>query len=245
MKKARRILCLMAALVLCISLCGCVDLDELRAMRATMTEEGNVKLADGTEYKLLPECEELSPKFEEYLSVYITQEDLPLLLTTTSENYLDKSDDGLFLQTYFEEDGYYKYIYYCRTDIYDSVVDRIENGFTPDYCFYWYYTDTQMTYTLTQQQWDAVEQVYTTQEPKELPAAAAMEWEHCASLILCSADGLFQKGMVDVCVYDGKYHLDAYDGEHYLVYEVPSELNSTFEKILEKQVESDLSWEEW
>lgn len=235
----------MAALVLCISLCGCVDLDELRGMRATMTEEGNVKLADGTEYKLLPECEELSPKFEEYLSVYITQEDLPLLLTTTSENYLDKSDDGLFLQTYFEGDGYYKNIYYCRTDIYDSVVDRIENGFTPDYCFYWYYTDMQTTYTLTQQQWDAVEQVYTTQEPKELPAAAMMEWEHCASLILCSEDGLFQKGMVDVCVYDGKYYLEDYDGEQCLVYEVPSELNSTFEKILEKQVESDLSWEEW
>ena len=249
MKKARRILCLIAAFAMCLSLCGCSVLDDLRETRATKTAEGNIKLADGTEYKLLPECEALSPMFTQFSEVYIVEDDLPLLLTFLSEEYLEKSDDGKFLQTYvIENDGYYRDIYYGRADVYDSIVDRIENGFEPDYCCYWYYdyaSEMQITYTLTQQQWAAVEQVLTTQEPTELPMAATMEWDHCASLFLCSTDGLFRKGFVDVCVYNGKYHFEVYEGDACFIYEVPAEMNATFEAILAKAVESDLGWEEW
>lgn len=248
MKKAKRILCLIAVLAMCLSLCACVDLDEMRASRATMTAEGNIKLADGTEYKLLPECEELSPSFQEFHEVYIVEDDLPLLLTFFGEIYLDKSDDGLFLQTYTEEDSYLRYVYYCRTDIYDSVADRIENGFEPDCCRYWYYdheAEMQVLYTLTQQQWDAVEQILATQEPTELPAEATMEWDYYANLMLCSADGLFKKYTVDVCVYEGKYRLETYNDETCYIYKVPAELNATFEGILAKSVESELGWGEW
>lgn len=242
MKKVTRILCLIAVFAMCLSLCGCSVLDDLRAMRASITPDGTIKLYDGTEYKLLPECEELSPKFTQYQEVYIVEEDIPLLLTTIRYiDCLNKSDDGKILLTYTENGA----IYYCRSDMYDGILESIQNGFMPELCCYWCYdfeNEENVCYTLTQEQWDALQLVCTTQKPQRL-TAALKESEHWADLYLYTEDRLFEQDTLDIYVYNGKYYVVDLDNEY--SYSVPAELTAVFEKIMEKQIESDSYWEEW
>lgn len=241
MKKLRRALCLIAVLAMCLSLCGCSILDDLRQMRAEMTSDGTIRLYDGTEYKPLPQCEELSPSFSEYSEVYTVAEDVPLLLTTVLyEDYLDKSDDGKFLVTYSEAGA----VYYCRADAYDSVLARIQNGFTPDLCCYWCYDFENMEdvcYTLTQKQLDLLNQVVATQKPQVLPNAASLDSEHWADLYLCSEDRLFEQDTVDICILNGKYYVMDF-GDTISFYAVPAELTAEFEKIMEMQIQYDSYW---
>lgn len=243
MKKMTRILCLIAVFAMCLSLCGCGMLDDLRAKRATMTADGNIKLYDGTEYKLLPECKELSPTFYQYAEVYVVEENVPLLLTTTEYSlYFDKSDDGKLLLAY---DGGQE-TYYCRSDVYDSVLERIQNGFTPQLYSYVYYdaeTGRAMDYTLTQEQWNTIEQIMTTQKPLEIRESLLDNYDHCAGLYVSSADGLFSKNTIALYIYKGKCYV--LDHENDLQYTVPAELTADIEKILEKQIESDMAWDEW
>ncbi|MBQ8768487.1 MAG: hypothetical protein IJZ15_02400 [Oscillospiraceae bacterium] len=248
MKKVKRIVSLVAALAMCLSLCGCVDLDELRTTRATVTEEGNIKLYDGTEYILLPECEALSPSFYEGKMVYVAQEEIPLLLTSTHGDGYSMSDDGVLLESYIILDDDIQYIYYCRADMYDSLLERIVGGFTPEVCCYWCYDynlDEMVSYTLTQDQVDAINQVCATQEPQILPQFATMDWEYWASLYWCSADMLFEKEMVDICLMSDTYYVMEPSGDDTLLYTVPEGLNATFAAIMELQIESDSYWEEW
>lgn len=242
MKRTGRIVFLIAVLGLLLSLCGCGVLDELRTSRAMVTPDGVITLYNGTEYMLLPECQELSPAFTRFEQVYVVEEDIPLLLTVFSDNCLIKSDDGLFLQT-FTEDG--EFFYYCRSDVYDSVLARINQGFTPDiycYSYYDYETEENLLYTLTQAQVDALIQVCATQEPEILPEAAMLGDGYMADLFVCTEDKLFRQDTVDVCMIKEKYYVLSGD-DATILYSVPSELSPVFAGILEKLVESDSYWE--
>jgi hypothetical protein len=242
MKKMTRFLCLIAVFAMCLSLCGCGMLDDLRAKRATMTADGNIKLYDGTEYKLLPYNKLLSPKFYHYEEVYIVEEDLPLLLTSTSyENYVNKSDDGCFLKDYLDGNE----IYYCRTDMYDSVLERMNNSKGLEVCYYIYYDSenyAELTYTLTQQQWDMVKQVLATQEPQMLRDVLQENYEYWVGLYMSTADGLFTTDRFALCIYKGKCYVIDY--EKYLQYAVPAELTDDFKTIMAKEIEytDSLEW---
>lgn len=244
MKKAKRIVALLAVLVLCFSLCGCVDLDDLRNRRASVTAEGSVVLGDGTEYKPLPVCEELSPEFYDYQMVYVAPEDVPLLLSFLSENRFYKSDDGLFLESDAMESTLY-----CRADAYDSVLERINNGFVGEVYGYWYYdyeTDEQLFYTLTSSQAQALSDVFANQTPQILPEMSTLDYEYMADLWFCTKDKLFMRDAADVILLNGTYYLIDYGPDATLIYEVPADLSTVLAKIMQKQVESDSFWgDDW
>ena len=231
MKKMKRAICLIAVFVLCVSLCGCGVLDDIRATRAVYTDEGNIQLK-GAEYKLLPQCKELTPDFNVYTELYVVPSDVPLLLTSMMGEYLDISDDGMFLSNYTGAEE----LLYCRADVYDSVYHRIINGYDLSVCAYWdydYYTGEDIPVVLTQQQLDAIRQVLETQEPQTLPSSASLGWDYGAFLYMCSSDLLFRKPMVDICVADGIYYvLDETNGET-IYYPVPAELIATFVQIVQ------------
>ena len=232
MKKRIRLISAVAVIGMCLSLCGCKILDELQASRASITANGVIQLYDGTEYMLLPECRELSPDFSEYESIYIAEEELPLLLTSFSENYAEKSNDGRFLQVFTEE----TVVYYCRSDIYDSMLERINNGFVPEvycYSYYDYESGNYILYSLTPAQANAVEQVYTTQKPEKLPAAATLDYEYMVDLYLYTNDHLFMQDTVDICLAEGKYYVVAYGNT---IYSVPDEQSPVFAEIMEKEI---------
>lgn len=242
MKKIRKVLSLLIILGICISLCGCNQLDELRASRAIATEKGTIILSDGSEYKALPECEELSPDFFNGDTVYVVEEEVPLLLTTFSNTSFFKSNDGIFLQSYQDVSN----IFYCRTDVYDSILERINDGFTGEDYGYWYYDyekDEEGFYKLKSDQADAIQDVLTNQKGEQLPFAAAIEYECFADLWLCTGDKLFMRDTVDICVVEGKYYVADNGFENITFYSVPDELSDVFKEILKKQIECDSYWE--
>ena len=229
MKKTIRILSLFVVFGLCLSLCGCMALDDLRASRATRTADGLIRLSDGTEYKLLPECEELYVGQSDSADIYLAEEELPLLLTVFAD-YATKSNNGRLLRVYQD--------YYCRTDLYDSVLARIQNGFVPEVYGYEYYDRELEDYQLCQltpDQAAAVEQVYTTQEPEKLPTAARLQYDHRINLCLYSADYLFCRDTLDICLVEGEYFLV---GDDNTLYTVPAELSAVFTEIMAQKVGS-------
>ncbi len=244
MKKSVKVLSLIISVIFCFSLCGCINLDNFRDMRASITKEGNIKLYDGSEYKLLPECEELCPDFinsEE--EVFVVEEEVPLLLTVISETSFSKSTDGLFLQDNSRD----SLVYYCRTDVYDSVLERIKNGFTPELCGYYYFdfdSQKECFYSLTEAEAEAVNEVYKTVTPENVPEAAELSYDYSASLYLLSKDKLFMKDFVSVSVLEGKYYLVNYESNPIMIYNVPKKFEKEAQSILEKQIESDELWEE-
>ena len=241
MRKSIRILSLLMVLAMCFSLYGCDVLDDLRETRASIAEDGTIKLADGSEYMPLPECEELTPDFYNCETVYVAEEELPLLLTFFSENAFLKTEDGIFLQSYTDE----AVIYYCRTDVYDNVLDRINSGFTPEVYGYWYYdyeNEEENFYVLTQSQAEALSEVYRTQTAEKLPEAATLDYEYIADLMIGTKDKLFMRDTVDVCVFNGKYYVVGYDFDATSLYRVPDDLSKEFAAILKKQIESDSYW---
>ncbi len=232
MKKMKRILALTVLLALCLSLCGCNALDNLRQSRATMPREGLLRFQDGTEYKRLPECEELYPDYGDGESIYIVEDDLPLLLTSWG-TYASKSEDGRFIRTYADSEAGI----YCRSDLYESLVARIEQGFTPEVYCYSYYDPRageygeNVLYELTPAQKEAVDRVYATQNPEKLPAVARLEYEDRADLFMYSSDHLFRQDTVDICTMKGEYYLLTNDNS---LYTVPEELHPIFADIMEK-----------
>ena len=244
MRKSVKVLSLIISIIFCFSLCGCINLDDFRDIRASITKEGTIKLYDGSEYKLLPECEELVPDFfSSDEVVFVVEEEVPLLLTFISEASFSKSADGLFLQ----DDSVDSLVYYCRTDVYDSVLRRIQNGFSPELCGYYYFdfdSEKECFYSLTEAEAAAVNEVYKTVTPEKVPEAAELSYDYTASLCLSSKDKLFMKDFVNVSVLEGKYYLVNYDLNLTTIYNVPKKFEKVFESILKKQIESDKYLEE-
>ncbi len=241
MRKITKMISFIMILSLCLSFCGCDILDNLRVSRAAFTTDGNIQLWDGSAYKLLPECADLTPAFNKFEMVYVVDEEVPLLLTGLLGDSFIMSDDKIFLQSSTEESD----IYYCRTDVYDSVLERINGGFSGDMYGYWYYDyeeDQSVFYVLTPQQAETVSQVYHTQTPETLPEAAYLDYTYRADLFICTNDKLFMRDTVDVCTLKGKYYVVSYDLNATTLYGVPEELSDIFAEILEKQVESDDYW---
>lgn len=241
MKKLTRIISLLSILAICLSLCGCQYLDDLRAVQGKVTAPDTIQLQDGTEYKLLSQtCEEFNPTFTRSTTFHIAEEEeVPLLLTSIVCASAYRSEDGLFLKAYLDTTAEPEI--YCRTDAYDSVMDRINNGFTLSvyrYQYFNYEIDNYEYYTLTPEQAAAVDLVYSTQEPEKLPEAAKLDYTSIVDLYLYSDDYLFMKDTVDICLARGQYFVVAYGN---MLYSVPAELTHVFEGIMAAELRSS-SW---
>lgn len=230
MKKFTRILSLVLLLGIFLSLSGCSYLDELRSKRGVFTEDGAIVMSDGTKYLLLPEHEYFYPDFANDSDIYIVEdEEVPLLLTDMLGDWGYKSQDGQFLKA-FSPNGYQ---YYCREDLYDSIVESMNEGFTPElygYSCYDYETDENMLYTFTPQQAEALEEVLTNQEPITLPAGAKLDYDYRVYLYHYSSDYLFRQRTVTIAFADGTFYV--IDGEH--IYQVPNSMYVTFAQAVEK-----------
>jgi hypothetical protein len=237
MKKFIRFVSLLVLLCVCLS--GCSYLDELRASRASLEEDGSVVLADGTKYLLLPENKYFCYDYTNNTSIYVMEdEEVPLLLITGSGNSGFITPDRQFLRVYLEGVNQY----YCREDTYESMLERMNNSFTPElYCYSYYDYDTfydyetyeQVLYTFTPQQAEALESVLANQEPLTLPAGAKLDYDYQVSLDHYSSDYLFRKDSVDICFSDGTFYV--VDGE--LIYKVPDSLYVTFARAVKKYLE--------
>lgn len=245
MKKTIKIISLSLVLIFfCVTLCGCVSLDEMRAFSAIIVSDDIVRLYDGTEYKRLSNTKGLTPNISLYGYVDAVEEEVPILLVySRSVKYFDKSDDGNFL---IEYDDYGNEILYCNTEIYDYVVNQIEIGYIAEKCRY-SYTDyrngEELFYTLSKSQLDAVIQVIRTVEPERHDVTSLL-FDYYVDLYLYTDDDFFRKETVDICVINNTYyvleysnHQDKFEG-YAKLYKVPKELLETFKEIAKKEIEA-------
>ena len=229
----KKFICFISLVILlCICLSGCNYLDTLRTTRGHFTEDGGIRLCDGTEYLPLPENQYFSPgQIGDF--VYIASDpDAPLLLIGDLGCSGYKLQNGRFLYIYSTE---YGGGFYCRKDLYDSLLPRFASEFVPDICCYSYYDPskgTSIEYTLTSSQMDALLTVLNTQEPVKPTGLVVLDYTYC-DLVFYSYDRLFFQNAADICYADGRYYLQS---PEYWVYEIPEELIPEFEAIMQSNM---------
>ncbi len=140
-KTIKRILLAGLALALCVSLCSCAQLDEMRNDQATWNTDGTIRFRDAN-YKMLPENIGEIRLNERMMrnSGVITAPDVPVLLSEEMGDWMDYSDDTVFLSAYpndyagtlfFPNDGRFdadSMRIFCREDRYEEITERIVNA---------------------------------------------------------------------------------------------------------------------
>ena len=238
------------ALILIISivgvlLCGCNALDELRKSQAFFTEDGKILYGE-TEYLPLPECEELQPITDEEKYINVTAKDVPVLLSVYFTNSYCLSQDGNFIVDNISEES----IVYCRSDIYGSTLERIENGFIPTdyyYCYLDYnayddYESYMKYYYLTKEQKSAIDTVLSSGVPEHLPEIVEITSEYSVLINATSSDKVFSKYACDLCFNENKYYIAVYKDNETFMYHVPDNMSEIFSDIMKKYIDSENYW---
>lgn len=245
----RRLLCLTVAVLLCLSMSGCIALDELKVQQAFWNAADDFQLFEsftwnGATYKQLPFTEfEFALRSSEWKEIHVTQSDVPVLLSVFAGQTMSLSDNEVLAEYTDYEQGDESY-YYCRADQYDALLAKLESGDIEfNRCFYsWYDWEKEEddSYELSEAEYAAVQTVYNTVKPEVLPDGAEMYFDYEALLYQLSEDGLFERMWVSACVVGDTYYLRSYDEDYNTVlYTVPKEHTAAFKSLLAAQIVAD------
>ena len=245
-KNYKRGLAMLSVLIMLFSLCGCSALDEMRKGQAFYDENGNI-LWNGATYKALPYCAYLYCDRDYSSDIYLTETDVPVLLSSTfALEYLYPSTDGLLLSSVYTDS------YYCREDKFDALCARLQEPFVPDIVCYSYDLYNEETgefetryYTLTQEQVAAVELVTQTVEPMVMGNGWSLDYTWSLWLEECSEDMLLRRNSVDIAASGDTYYLFLYTDEGTLVFTVPEGCNDTFDALVSAYLQAnDYYWQQ-
>ena len=233
MKKA--ILSILLVLVLGFLCCGCDELDQMREQHAFYYESDGIKTSDGSIYRKLPGCDELSFDLD-YENIYVTTPDVPVLASSFSGRVFHKSVDGLFLIS--NAAG----THYCREDIFESVNKQITGQIIYENIGYEYYEKDgnkwkKKYYTLTESQEKLFSQIYENAEEHLLANGASLKYDYLVDLYMQSADGYFKRDIADIYMDDGNFYIVKSKGNGRYYCNVPQEYSIEFAKIINKHVE--------
>ncbi len=158
-------------------------------------------------------------------------------------SYVYFGGDPYDIDVPYDDDMYYETeeVLYCKADIYDDVMKKIEDGIQyTGYC-YDYYTyneelgyDECFIYDLTDEEVEIIDNIIKTVEPLE--NAYHDDW-YMFSLYQTSEDGMFYKDTYDVYKDDnGNYTILEYSNDVEYTYEVPEDLEKTFDEFCNRGV---------
>ena len=254
MKKMKRIIAVALAFVLCLSLCGCRELDEMKARQATWTEDGNI-LWNGHTYVPLYDTlaeESYAYTYAEELNwndsevVYVTKPDVPVLLSEMLGTNGYSGADGLILEASSYgmssspaiPDLVYRNVIYCREDVYDWTLNALTNGYDiQEYGYYYYdyekYEPKTGTFTDAQQQ--AIDEVLSTVAPMTILGDYSTN-QYVMEITAYSKDHVFAKQVGEICREAGVYKLmysyyDETDDFYTTVYDVPAKYTAVFDEL--------------
>ncbi|MBO5798082.1 MAG: hypothetical protein J6R77_07050 [Clostridia bacterium] len=234
----------LVAVLLCGALCGCDMLDDARANHAQWTANGHILLG-GVEYLPIPYSAYLCPIYSTERMVFVTDEEVPVLLSPLWGTNMDISQDGSILYQWATE------TYYCRADKYEYMLQRLGEGFTPVGYGYTYYEYGSFNledfkeryYALTPEQTTALNKVYHNVTPHPYSYEEDIYFDYYVYLEEHSEDLLFrQDSNIELNVAGDTYYLIEYTGEHMdemLLYEVPKEYKKQFAAIMKPLIESE------
>ncbi len=234
---------------LLLGLCGCKQsLEQARSARAVYTDNGDIVYNGQTylhifqeklnQYYYNPESGLYEyPDLHSKNELYVTQPDVPLLLSKNIGDRVTFSDDGIYLRRHIPAPllGAPEDRYYCRADIYDQCLPSLSQDDTR--CFYEYQTynpqqhmmnKEYVRYFLTQQQLATVEQVLSTVEPVEEVAFAGLDAFYFFHLYRMQ-DGHLRYWISVIASDSGHLLAKTYDGTNVqTTYAVPPELETAF-----------------
>lgn len=253
MKKSLKItISFLSLLFFCFILWGCEsnpeDLAKLKETCGYYNESGDIILNDNV-YKKLPECEQLYPPMDywAYSDIFISEEEKPLaLIQTYCDEYFFSSLDKNFISN---ETGD---VFFCKEEIYDEMISRIEKGFVPtDLCYSYdayskeddlFYTDY---YKLTAEELRVIKNVLSSITPTELDLTKEFNYEWIIYLEDCSSDMYFREYSIDIVIDGNKYYIISYPNENQtLIYRVPQTYLNTFKNIANAYIDAaEIYWE--
>ena len=242
MKKIKRMIAAVLLCVVVLSCAGCVNLKEMKAYHAIWKDEAQTTLElNGETYKKLPDnkyfeiwkydCFEIWQYDSE--RVYVTSEDVPVLLAERYGTGMSISKDHTILQSSWHENE--RPVYYCRADLYEEVAKQMNGEFTFDLMVYDYWDfniDENVVYTLTTEQKAAVETILKTQ-PTSLDVDE-YAWDYRGWLYRSSKNCMFRELIGELRVFNGEYQIIIYKDFEDLCYSVPAELKPHFDQVVKK-----------
>lgn len=239
MKHIKKILCLSLAVLLCFSLIGCNAIDNKRKVQIHYNEEENL-VYDGKEYKLLPECSAFSPDMTHTQNLFLTEEDLPVLLSEIFgiSAYLTK--DKLFISTDAFTYSDSKFAIYARSDIFDSIAARIKSGdYFDGFCFCYSYWDENGNYNetykiISEEAEKAVKEIISTGTPDEEIDIDLLYTYEVTDLRACSNDLLFNEYSATIYKTEKYIYITAFTGlNKEQVFKVSEEYYDAINEIVE------------
>ncbi len=220
MKKAKRVTALLLTVLMCLSLCGCQNLEDMRATQAFWQEDGSIKWNG---YKYLPlEGVPENIDFVYTSSIQVTKADVPVLLSGMFGDTFSVDKSGVLLHSWvYGADE----ICFCREDQYDYMVEYLQQGIEMNTYFYTYWTDDdddddQKFYYLTKEQQsvidDLMDTVNFTDMDKDFYASLGVD-EYSLTLGMCDEKHWFtNEHVLEIVWKDGKFYLvtqEAHVGE--------------------------------
>lgn len=244
----KRIFALLLTVLLLCSLSGCKALEEMRQNQAFYAENGDI-LWNGNTYKKLPACEELQPEFDGETSVYVTESDVPVLLSEMVflASYSPSNDGRFLMEDYHAED-----IFYCEASIYEDVCARIRAPFEPEIVCYRYDVPRKETYewdtalyTLTAEQVSVITTVVENTEPTVMQDGMTLDCLWTVYLEECSQDLIFRRNTMNISYTGNTYYLHLYTDQGELLFSVPSGCNAQFDEITAAQRKAYEAWDSY
>ena len=233
MKKWKRWIAIVLVSLLCLSLCGCQRLEDMRAVHAVWQEDGNI-LWDGNVYHKL-EVDTSLENFDftyayDYRCIYVTEADVPVLLSNWFGDLVDVRANGMVLEYYNYRLLEEEYQFYCREDVYDEVVRDLTMGVQLNTYFYPYYdfdSDESKRYYLTEEQANTMHRILTTVTPVTR-ATLEESIQDALYLSICDENRRFEQD-TDKCllVTESCYCIESYGD----IYIVPMEYTAMFAEI--------------
>ena len=269
MKKFIRTAILVFALtVLCFSLSGCHALDTARNAQAFLNDDGTI-LYDGKIYKPLPAGSEyaeltysLISSYIENNTVYITEKDVPVLLSgiVGTSAHIDK--DKKIICANYVIDNSSDSRNYCREDIYDNFVEEIKN---PNYTKYsmqlntsflaLIYDDIDIPESIDLKDYEiaAINEIIALGDTVKNPYSVDTHEGTYADIYRSTEDGLISENYCTISRNDDLYYITVYEPEpgtvdedgfydqSMTVYKVPTsgEAAAKIQNLLDKKQQVD------
>lgn len=241
MKRMKRIATLLVTLLMCLSLCGCQALEDMRAAHAVWQEDGSLKW-NGNVYRLL---ENVPDELQFYSgdTVWVTDADVPVLLSEVYGVAFDVDIEGVLMCAWDWEET--SKTYYCREDQYDDLVAYLQQSVEMDMYFYsyWDYTvDGYADYYLTSEQQSIIDDLLATSSFTVVMDKDFYYYdlagEYCLTLNKCDEKHLFSEYYVLEIVWkDGRFYLVTPDN---CIGEVPTEYYDVMNEIAKAYYEAEV-----
>lgn len=231
----KRCFAVILAASLCLVLCSCIDVKDMRKTHGVYADEAKTEIIfNNTRYRLISQWPE-DTEIMLWDMGTVAEKDVPILLASICGNYMEYNADKEILRVDYS-------IYYCRTDIYDEVINILEKQ-EFNYLCYSFYNEETGSYDselLSSEMSDAIKEIMSTQQPKkDYP-----EVESYVSVYRCDKNMLFQNRYVDINrSYDDEYFLNIENDEwETIIYKIPDDKISMFKNFLDTYSEGFYAW---